>query len=275
MLRFTLGSFALLLASTVSAQDKSIAVPYKRTETQHILVRAKINGEGPFHFILDTGAPISFISTPVGKKLGLDPAKKWATLDKFELEGGVQLPKTLIRVETPFQLEGMNGMGLPGAELHGILGYTELAKFKIEIDFTKSKMKWTPLDHAVAVPDLKRDKGESGAGGLEMIGTVMKFLGFLSGTKTTPDIRPRGYVGLELEVAKDGLNVTRVHKDSPAEKAGLKVGDRITQINGQAVLSLEEMNKQARQWIVGQALRLVVHRGGEDNTIRIVAGEGL
>jgi hypothetical protein len=49
------------------------------------------------------------------------------------------------RIETPFQLEGMNGMGLAGVELHGLMGYTVLAKYKMHFDYTKQQMAWTPL----------------------------------------------------------------------------------------------------------------------------------
>src|SRR5436305_2039231 len=54
---------ALALAGPARADDppkrpagKPVAVPYRLTDTQHVLVRAKINGKGPLNFILDTGA---------------------------------------------------------------------------------------------------------------------------------------------------------------------------------------------------------------------------
>ena len=47
------------------------------------------------------------------------------------------------RVEDPFQLEGMNGLGLAGVELHGIIGYNVLAHYRMEIDLTRDKMIWT------------------------------------------------------------------------------------------------------------------------------------
>ena len=98
------------------------------------------------NLIIDTGAPLLFVATKVGKELGLKADDDcWATLDRFEIEGGVVQEKTKCRVDTPFQLEGMNGMGLAGAELHGVLGYTVLAKYRMQFDFTKNKLLWTPL----------------------------------------------------------------------------------------------------------------------------------
>ena len=36
---------------------------------------------------------------------------------------------------------------LPGASIDGILGFTILARFRLEIDLTKDRMIWTRLDH--------------------------------------------------------------------------------------------------------------------------------
>jgi serine protease Do len=38
-------------------------VPFRLTPTKHILVRAKINGKGPYNFVLDTGAPDLFVAS--------------------------------------------------------------------------------------------------------------------------------------------------------------------------------------------------------------------
>src|ERR1700746_3399314 len=76
------------------AKDKMIQVPYRLTETKHVLVRAKINGKGPYNFILDTGAPALFVSTAVCRKAGIEADKDgWGTFDRFEIEGGVPVDK--------------------------------------------------------------------------------------------------------------------------------------------------------------------------------------
>src|SRR5438270_14030573 len=86
---------ALWFSSPTLADDGKQAkrdvfqVPYRLTATQHVLVRAKINGKGPYNFILDTGAPALFVSTAVGKKLDLTADKNgWTSLDRCGLEGG-------------------------------------------------------------------------------------------------------------------------------------------------------------------------------------------
>ena len=144
----------LLAGEPNSSSTRIHQVPYRLTSTNHVLVRVKINGKGPYHFIVDTGAPTLFVSTAVCRKLGIESDKQgWGTFDRFAIEGGVVLNKVRGRVEDPFQLEGMNGLGLAGTELHGIIGYSVLARFRLEFDFTKDKMGWTPLDFEPPAPE--------------------------------------------------------------------------------------------------------------------------
>src|SRR5437773_7735727 len=104
----------LLVIPPVWADDvkktaaRTFHVPYRLTSTNHVLVRVKINGKGPYHFILDTGAPALFVSTAVSRKLGVQPDEQgWGTFEQFAIEGGVVIKHARGRVEDPFQLEGM------------------------------------------------------------------------------------------------------------------------------------------------------------------------
>ena len=56
------------------------------------------------------------------------------------------LRKVKGRVEDPFQLTGMNKMNISGHRLDGVLGYTVLARFRIQYDFTQPHLVWTKLD---------------------------------------------------------------------------------------------------------------------------------
>ena len=74
----------------------------------------------------------------------------------------------------------MNALGLPGASIDGILGFTILARFRLEIDLTKDRMIWTRLDHDPRdppVPDHKPgDQGGAPAGvqAMRMLGPLAK-----------------------------------------------------------------------------------------------------
>ena len=57
----------------------------------------------------------------------------------------------------------------------------------------------------------------------------------------------KDYFGMELEPYEDdeteGLKVTRVKSESPAEKAGIKVGDVLTKLNGTEITSIRDLKK--------------------------------
>jgi hypothetical protein len=256
---------------------KKFDIPYRLTVPKHILVRAKINGKGPFNFILDTGAPALFLATKVADKLGIKPDKKgWGTFDRFEIEGGLVLEKARGRIETPFQLEGMNGLGLAGAELHGIIGYNILARYRMEIDFTRDKMTWTELA-STPKPPVGLGGGRHGQGGLEIFGTLMKLLGKFAGAKTTPDTVTRGFLGLEA-ADDDGVAVVKsVLAGGPAAKAGVEPGDRIVKFNGRSVYGLDGLQRFAGRVGPGDEIKLRVERGKDKKEIGLTvkAGEGL
>src|SRR5262249_30715360 len=147
------------------------------TAANHVVVRAKINGKGPFNFILDTGAPALFVAVPVGKKAKVKADDDgWADLDRFEIEGGLVIKKARARIETPFQLEGMNGMGMAGMEVHGLLGYNLLAKYRMTFDFTNDKLIFTELDYKPKQPVSLKGKGGDNDS-LQSMGKALAALG--------------------------------------------------------------------------------------------------
>ncbi len=257
------------------AAPKTFQVPYRLTLPKHILVRAKINGKGPYNFILDTGAPALFVATDVCRKLGVKPDKNsWGEFDRFEIEGGVVLTKVKGRVETPFQLEGMNGMGLAGAELHGMIGYHILARYRMEIDYTRDKMTWTELDYEPKAP-LGLGMKSGGAGGLEFVGSIMKMLGALMGKKPETEVVPRGFLGLEMKGGEDDdAVVASVLPDRPAGKAGVKAGDLVTAVGGRTVAGNDGLRHLVKNIRAGATVKLRVTRNGETREISFKAGEG-
>ena len=51
---------------------RSFQIPYRLTDTNHFLVRVRLNGKGPFNFLVDSGAPSLYIATETAKKIGLE-----------------------------------------------------------------------------------------------------------------------------------------------------------------------------------------------------------
>jgi hypothetical protein len=237
-------------------------------------VRAKINGKGPYNFIIDTGAPALFVSTALCKKLGVEPDNKgWGTFDQFEIEGGVSIPKARGRIEDPFQLEGMNSLGLTGVELHGMIGYNILARYQLEFDFTQDKMTWTELNFVPKNPEGLG--GKAGSGDMDAMAGMIKLVTAFLGKKTQPEPVGRGFLGVECKDEKDAVEVKAVLADSPAAKAGIKEGDRISQVKGRTVKTSDEVRKLAADLKAGDSLKVTISRAGTSMDITIKAGEGL
>jgi hypothetical protein len=273
---------------------KSFRVPYRLTDTNHFLVRVRINGKGPFNFLVDSGAPALFVATETASKIGLKPADEatfWTPIDRLEIEGGARLSNVKARVEDPFQLVGMNALGLPGATIDGILGFTILGRFRLEIDLTDDRMTWTRLDYTPREPPVPRTKaGEKveaplGVKAMNALGPLAKTMAFLMGKQPEERLHFRGFLGVEWSApapsgaAPAGLKVRRVLAGSPAARAGLEAEDEVRRIDGKAVDSLKAARAALTDVRPGDSVALAIRRGSGavavEKQIIIKAGEGL
>ncbi len=253
-------------------------VPYRLTMTNHYLVRVKINGKGPFNFLVDTGAPYLFISTDVAKKIALPAAPKgdyWTPVDNFDLEGGAKLTKIKARVEDPFQLVGMNAMGLPGASIDGILGFTILARFKMEFDPTKDRMTWTRLDYDPQEPFVPKNfeaREDPGVKAMSALGPMMKLVSAVTGKQPEDTLHTQGILGIEFD---GDLKITAVLADSPADKAEIKVGDKLIKLGGTSLKAPKDAHKAIATVKVGDHVKVSVERDGKTINAEVTTVEGL
>lgn len=261
-------------AKPTAKDTKRFDIPYRLTDTKHVMVRVKVNGKGPFNMILDTGAPAIFLAKAAAKKAGLEADEKgWAKADSFELEGGLKVPDTKVRVEDPFQLQGMNRMGLMGVELHGMIGYTLLARYRIEYDFTSDKLGFEPLDFTPPAPEqLGKDKLDNAE--FDSMVMLTKMMTAFFG-KPNFETVPRGFVGLEFEEKGGSVVVRKVYPGSPAEKAGIKPGDAIESVKNVAVDDARDLARALAKAGVGQKLKVKVKRGDASEELTIELGRGL
>ena len=68
-----------------------------------------------------------------------------------------------------------------------------------------------------------------------------------------------------------GIWVREVEEGSAAEKAGIKVGDVIIGIEGEAVSSIKEMNEIKNKYKAGDEITLTISRSNEDIEIKLVS----
>ncbi|MCK6552745.1 trypsin-like peptidase domain-containing protein [Myxococcota bacterium] len=78
------------------------------------------------------------------------------------------------------------------------------------------------------------------------------------------EVRP-AFTGVVVDPSSSrGALVKQIHDDSPAQSAGLRVGDRIIDVRGSEVRSGRDFTVIERGMVPGQALRLSVLRGKSD-----------
>ncbi|MGQ9633264.1 MAG: PDZ domain-containing protein [Bryobacteraceae bacterium] len=85
------------------------------------------------------------------------------------------------------------------------------------------------------------------------------------------DINSERMKALKLKEER-GAEITRVEPDSPAAKAGLKVGDVVLEYNGQRVESAQQFSRMVRETPEGRQARLLISREGNTQTLTATIG---
>ena len=81
------------------------------------------------------------------------------------------------------------------------------------------------------------------------------------------DITPELAQAFGIEDNRGGAVVTNVIKDSAAEKAGLKVGDVVTAVDGVSLLNADNLRNTIGLLMVGQTIKLDIIRNGKEKTL--------
>lgn len=264
---------------------QSFRVPYLLTETNHHVVRCRINGEGPFNLVVDTGAPALFLSEEAGAAAGLErnDRKYFSRIDRLEFEGGAVLDGVQTRIEDIFQLVGMNALGLPGAKIDGMLGFNVLARYRIKLDPTDDRMTWTRLDFEpkdLPDPGRRGNNAPAEVQAMSLLGGVAKLAAVFVGKQPEDTKIPRGFLGLVLEESDGAVAVSAVLPGSPAEGADILPGDRLIRILGRDIDSLEAARAAVSRVEPGDTVTLRVapsddRKVPEAQELTLTAGRGL
>lgn len=96
-----------------------------------------------------------------------------------------------------------------------------------------------------------------------------------SGAKTPlvladPPKRTDAWIGLEVRAVEGGLEVVRVSRNGPADKAGLRRGDLLKRIDGRAAGSADALESAVVARPAGQPLVLRFARAGETRDVDVV-----
>ncbi len=137
-----------MTTATVSPQQAKVKFRLAGGAQPLILLPVEVNGEGPFEFILDTGAGTSLLSSALGQKLGV----KIIGSKEGQSAGGavsVSLAQVSSLAVGSVKLENVD-VGLVdlshigktiGATIDGDLGYNFLKHFRVTLDYRQSEIR--------------------------------------------------------------------------------------------------------------------------------------
>jgi serine protease Do len=98
-----------------------------------------------------------------------------------------------------------------------------------------------------------------------------KFLG--NGPFAKRPVKGTGFLGFGSSDTDDGVVVGKVWKDGPADKAGIKVGDIVLEIDGRKIPDKAVMKTILMEKAVGDQLVIMISRKGEEQEIEVKLGK--
>ena len=141
-------ALAAPLAPAVVKYDRgheSLNIPFEMNSNK-IYLPVRVNGSGPYWFVLDSGAPQTEIDMPLGKRLGLPLGETGQTTGAGSESRAIgrtsfneiELPGMSYKPENPFLLD-VNAAMRPaeGRDVQGLLGGDLLRSTVVEIDYAK------------------------------------------------------------------------------------------------------------------------------------------
>ncbi|PYQ11217.1 MAG: hypothetical protein DMH00_08775 [Acidobacteria bacterium] len=81
------------------------------------------------------------------------------------------------------------------------------------------------------------------------------------------------WLGVVLSEGEDGVSITGVKEQSPADKAGLREGDTIVEIDSKKVEDSGDIRRAIRELEPGDTVQIVVMRDGKKKTVNATLGE--
>jgi hypothetical protein len=262
-------SLTYALADPPAPPNKAV-VPFEMLPTNHMVVKAKINDQGPFRFIFDLGAPITLLSNRAGERSGavkrdaprslLFSIRGESEVKSLEIGGLTAKNVPVVILDHPVLRALGSFLGKP---LDGILGYTFFARYKTTIDYQARTMTFEPVN-------------------AEVRNLLKELPGRLAGPKTARHrtLAPGALWGLSVGEPEGGLDnpgvpIRAVLLESPAAAAGLKPGDLLTTLDGRWTASVADTYAAAEGIVPGQVVSVVVFRDGKELTLTVRPAMGL
>jgi putative serine protease PepD len=188
----------------------------------------------------------------------------------------LQVGQTAVAIGSPFGLEGSVTSGVVSAVNRSLPAGRGGSGSVFEVIQTDAPI--NPGNSGGALADRQgrvigiNDSIQSESGGNEGVGFAVPIdIAAASATRIVQGkSTASGYLGVggtDPTLGRAGALINEVVSGSPAEKAGLQVGDLVVAVNGKQVQSMDDLAAQVRLLGPGQRATLTVVRGGKEQTV--------
>jgi hypothetical protein len=141
-------------AAEAATDEPATQIGSTRDKFEHLIAPVDINGQGPFNFILDTGANVSCVSRELAERLMLTQGAPTAV---HTMVGVRQRPSVIINELTvgARNRKDVRAPALPtfGGEVDGLLGVDWLGGQKLVLDIRRKRIEITPSRAENASPN--------------------------------------------------------------------------------------------------------------------------
>ena len=218
--------------------------------------------------------------------VGADPSTDIAVLDidrpsseltplQFAPTGGLQIGNPVIVVGSPFGLEGTLTTGVisgVGREIRSPNGFTVENAVQTDAAMNRGNSGGPVLDTGGRVvgvaAQIRSESGGSDGVGYAVPGDTAKRVAneLIADGKVE-----HAYLGVSLE--DDGrARLVEVVPGSPAARAGLRMGDVVTEVDGRSIDTGDALREAIAAKKPGEELKLTVERGGDEREVTVELG---
>jgi serine protease Do len=153
------------------------------------------------------------------------------------------------------------------AKVLGIHPESDLAILQIDSqlvdDVTFSPIKWADEPANKIGQWVVSPKAQSGSNAIGIISTA----------DARPILPSRPFIGITMKDAKQGVRITAIVNDSPADQSGLQINDTIFELDNQPIKNRIELFKALGQYDAGDRISIMVIRFKEEVEIRLTLAE--
>lgn len=169
---FAAGVESMPVPLPLKTPDAEYALPTRVDRIGRVLAPVMVNGQGPFRFILDTGANRSVLSPRVAEQLNLVPSAD-RPIGVHGVTGSAVLPAVDIETLQAGDLVIVRNRRMPVlsesvlADADGILGIEGLSSARLDIDFAEDRV------------TISKSRGQPAAAGMLTIPVTVRHGGLL------------------------------------------------------------------------------------------------